>query len=158
MEKQILELIARDRIEIPLSSMDNKLRRLKSASAKDLAGKLGSDRFDGERTYAFVETEDKDRARGMKEAIAEFSEEFPKYGEIIRGKIAEKRAISEEHLYFDIKPGCKLTSSDYVHVMTDLGLSEGTAKGLYPDLMDVSRKLERKRNEERSIIVGKYSN
>lgn len=155
-ERQVLELIAVDRLEIPLSSIEQKLRKQRSAIASDVAQSLGEVRFRGERTYAFAESEDKDRARGMKEAIAEFTVEFPKYGAILRGKIAEKRTKREEHLYFGVNPGCKLTADDYLTVMGSLGISEANARSLYPALMDVSRKLSKARNEDRSIIVGRY--
>jgi hypothetical protein len=154
-ERKVLELIAEDRIDIPLSSMGQKLRKVKMANAGEIADIVGT-RFDGERSYAFVTYEDKSRARGMKEAIAEFEQEYPKYGVILRGKIEEKRVRREEHLYFGLFPGCKLTSDDYMGVMRDIGLSETTAKSLYPDLMDISRKLSKARNEDRSLIVGKY--
>ncbi len=158
MEQKILELIASDRIEIPLSSMDQKLRRAKRASAKEIAEVLGKgNSYEGERVYASFVQEDKERARGMKEAVEEFSEEFPKYGKILAGKIAERRVKSEEHLYFGVNSGCRLSCDDYMHVMQSLGLSENTARNLYPDLMEVSRKLQRSRDEQRSIIVGKYS-
>ena len=87
MESKILKLISLDRIDIPLSSLDNKLRRQKMENAKGIANQIGNQKFVGERTYAFVEKEDQNRARGMKEAIYEFSEQFPKYGKILQGKI-----------------------------------------------------------------------
>lgn len=155
MEKKVLELIAQDRIDIPLSSMEQKLRKGKMKNAEGLAESIAT-RFDGERAYAFITYEDKSRARGMKEAIEEFEQEFPKYGAILRGKIEEKRVLREEHLYFGLFPGCKLTGEDYMGVMKSMGLSESTSRSLYPDLMDVSRKLSKARNEERSLIVGKY--
>jgi hypothetical protein len=157
MENKVLELIAKDRLHIPMSSLDQKLKRAKTTSAKGIAGQLGDAVYTGERVFAYVESEDKERARGTKEAIAEFSKEFPKYGTILAGKIAEKRVRSEEHLYFGINPGCKLTADDYIGVMTSLGLTEPTARSLYPDLMDISRKLQRAKSESRSIIVGKYA-
>ena len=155
MEKKVLELAAQDRIHIPLSSMDQKLKKSKMGCATEIADLL-KEEFEGGRTYAFVQYEDKSRARGMKEAIKEFTEEYPKYGAILKGMIEEKRVRSEEHLYFGMNTGCKLTSDDYMTVMTSLGLSEAAARSLYPDLMDMSRKLSRARNEDRSIIVGKY--
>ena len=156
-EKQILELVASDRLHIPLSSMYQKLKKTKKSSAEEIAESLGKVRFVGDRSYAFVKKEDKEKARGMKEAIAEFSIDFPKYGKILQGKIAEKRTKSEEHLYFGTNPGSRLTADDYIEVMQNLGLTENTARSLYPDLMDISRKLSRSRDEERSIIVGKYA-
>ena len=94
----------------------------------------------------------------MKEAVAEFAQEFPKYGQILLGKVAEKRVLAEEHLYFGVNPGCRLTTDDYIGVMQSLGLTEGTARSLYPDLLKVSRKLAKAREEERTVIVGKYAN
>ncbi|MFH1211023.1 MAG: hypothetical protein V1645_03840 [archaeon] len=155
MEKKVLELIAQDRIDIPLSSMEQKLRKVKMSNAGELADVVGTG-FYGERSFAYVSFEDKNRARGMKEAIAEFEQEFPKYGAILRGLIAEKRVKREEHLYFGLNSGCKLTGDDYMGVMKSVGLSDTTSRSLYPDLMDVSRKLSKARNEDRSLIVGKY--
>src|SRR3989344_3147132 len=158
MEQEIIQLIARDRLEIPLSSMYQKIKKAKSKNAKGLAERLEDARFTGERVYAFVESEDKERARGMKEAVAEFAAEFPKYGQILLGKVAEKRILAEDHLYFGVNPGCRLTTDDYVEVIKSTGLSESVARGLYPDLINVSRKLAKSREEERSVIVGKYAN
>jgi hypothetical protein len=157
MENRIIALIAQDRLEIPLSSMYQKVKRVKSKEAKGLAEILGASRFESGRAYAFVESEDKERARGMKAAVAEFCQEFPKHGVILQGKIAEKRVTAEEHLYFGVTPGSRLTTEDYLNVLQSLGLSEQTARNLYPDLINVSRKLAREREEERSILVGKYS-
>lgn len=157
MENEIIGLIAQDRIEIPLSSLYQKLKRAKKGNATGLADRLRTARVTGDRAYAFFRVEDKEKARGMKEAIAEFATEFPKYGAILMGKVAEKRVRSEEHVYFGMNPGCRLTSDDYVAVMQSLGLSENAARNLYPDLMDISRKLARARDEERSVIVGRYA-
>lgn len=155
-ETQILQLIASDRLDIPLSSMHQKLQKSNKKSAKNIAEILDSARFIGQRSYAFVQSEDKEKARGYKEAVAEFSQEFPKYGAILMGKVTEKRVKAERHLYFGMSAGSRLTQDDYVGVMQSLGLSEASARSLYPDLMDISRKLSRSRDEERSILVGKY--
>lgn len=51
--------------------------------------------------------------------------------------------------------GCRLTSEDYMKVMTGLGFSEARAEGMYQELMTVSRKISRARDgEERSILAG----
>jgi hypothetical protein len=157
MESEIITLIAKDRLEIPLSSMYQKVKKAKSKESKNLADLLGGKRFSGERTYAFVQEEDKERARGLKEAVAEFSADFPKYGRILQGKIAEKRVVAEQHLYFGVQPGCRLTTDDYIAAIQSVGLSESVARNLYPDLINVSRKLAKAREEERSAIVGKYA-
>ena len=153
MESEILQLITTDRIEIPFSSLDQKLRRARKKNASEIAA---SGDFTGERVYAFVQDEDKERARGMKEAVTEFEQEFPKYGRILRGKIDEKRVKSETHLYFGMNPDCRLSNQDYMGIMTGLGLSERAAQVFYPELMNISRNLTNKRNEERSVIVGSY--
>ncbi len=155
MERKILELVATDRIEIPLSSMDQKLRRTRLSLGGEITDMVGSS-YVGERVFARVVDEDKERARGMKEAVAEFEQEFPKYGVILRGKIAEKRVLREKHLYFGVNEGKRLSSDDYMGVMASIGLTPATANALYPDLMEVSRKLAKARQEERSVIVGKY--
>lgn len=155
MERKILELVAADRIEIPLSSMDQKLRRTRLSLGSELADLVGSG-YVGERVFARVVDEEKEKARGMKEAIVEFEQEFPKYGAVLRGKIAEKRILREKHLYFGVNEGKRLSSDDYMSVMQSVGLTPAVASALYPDLMEISRKLAKARQEERSVIVGKY--
>lgn len=156
LERKVIELIATDRIEIPISSLSGKLKRAKPkvAAQVDLTAYEGN--FVGERVYARTESEDKDKARSMKEAVTEFAGEFPKYGEILLGKIAEKRVKKETHLYFGMQEGRRLTSADYMGVMTGMGISEARAEGLYLELMEVSRNLSRQRGgQERSIMIGK---
>ena len=150
-ERQVIGLIAADRLDIPVSSMSGKLKRMKPKLAR--AVDMPDDSFEGERVYARVEDEDKTKARGLKEGVAKFAEEFPRYGKILSGYIEEQRALRETHLYFGVNPGSRLTSDDYMGVMSDLGLTESKARQLYPVLMDVSRNLSRKRGEERSVML-----
>jgi len=155
LERQVVELVAVDRIDILISSMSGKLKRAKPklAGAIDLSAYDGS--FSGERAYARVKSEDVERARGMREGVDEFSKKFPNYGKILEGLIQEKRKERETHLYFGLHEGRRLTSEDYMGVMRDLGFSEARAEGLYQELMEVSRHLSRKRDEERSVLVGR---
>ncbi len=154
LEGQIIEIIATDRIDVPISSMSGKLKRAKPKLAK--AVNLGEyeGNFEGDRVYARIEDEDKSKARGMREGIEVFSEKFPRYGKILNGIIEEHRVRRESHLYFGMYEGCRMTTGDYLGVLTNLGFSEGMAKKLYPELIDISRNLSRKRCEERSILVG----
>jgi hypothetical protein len=155
LEKAIIKIIATDRIDMPISSMSGKLKRAKPKMAKalNLAPYNGS--FEGERVYARIADEDTEKARELKEAVADFCNEFPKYGDILRGKVAEKRVLRETHLYFGVNEGCKLTTDDYMGVMTSLGFTEKMSAELYPALMNISRNLSKKRNyEERSILIG----
>lgn len=152
-EQGLIRLIATDRIEIPISSMSGKLKKQKPKVAKSVAEEFNL-RYSGERTYARVEKEDKMKARGMKEGIEAFSKDHPKYGEILQQYIDEERSKKETHLYFGMKDGCRITADDYREVMTNLGFTPAMAEELYPALMDVSRKISRKREEERSILIG----
>ncbi|HRZ85201.1 MAG TPA: hypothetical protein P5277_00290 [Candidatus Paceibacterota bacterium] len=151
-ERQIIGLIAADRIDIPISSMSGKLKRMKPKLAEEIA--FPGSNYQGERVYARIEEEDKMKARTTREAINEFKEAYPTHGKVLEGLIAEKRLQKETHLYFGVNEGCRLTSDDYMGVMTDLGFTPAVAASLYPELMDISRKLSRKRSEERSILIG----
>ena len=154
LERQVIELVATDRISIPIRSMGNKLYKSRPKLAKNLDLSEFDKDFVGDRVYARVEYEDHEKARGMTEAIEKFEEKYPKYGEILRGYIAEKRTDRETHLYFGMNDGKHLTSEDYIGVMQRLGLTQGTAQALYPELMKVSRKLSKKRDEDRSVLIG----
>lgn len=152
-EKQIIEIIAWDRIDRPISSMSGKLKRTKPslASALDLSG--SNNYFEGKRVHARIVEEDKNKARGLKEGLNVFKQRYPKYGEILKGIIQEERVKREKHLYFGVNEGCRLSSEDYMSVMEDLGFTKYAAYNLYPELMDISRKLGYKRDEkERSIL------
>ena len=152
-ERKIIELIATDRLDIPISSMSGKLKRAKPKIARELG--LNADQpFYGERVYARVETDDRMKARGMKDGIEKFSEQFPQYGKILEGYIAEERARSETHVYFGMNQGSRLTADDYLGVMTNLGFNETAARNLYQPLMDASRNISRSRSEERSVLIG----
>ena len=92
---------------------------------------------------------------GMKDAIEVFSARHPQYGKELAGLIAEERTLTEPTLYFRMQDGCRLTSDDYIGVMTNLGFSPAKAEGMYQELMDASRKISKARGEEeRSILVG----
>lgn len=151
-ERQLIEIIATDRLHIPISSMEGKLKRKKKKLAAELDLEDGS--FDGERVYARVEEDDTMKARGMKEGIKKFEQEFPRHGKILKGYIEEERANRETNLYFGVNEGCRLTSQDYQGVLTNLGFTETRAGTLYQELMKVSRNLSRKRDEDRSILIG----
>ncbi len=155
LEQKIIELIATDRLYIPLSSLDGKLKRKKPKIAEQINLSEYNRNFIGERVYARIEAEDKNKARKMSDAISEFSKAYPKYGNVLNKMIKEKRNETETHLYFGMNSKCKLTADDYMSVMTSLGFTEHSARRIYPELMEFSRKLSQKRNEERSILIGK---
>ena len=155
MERQLIDLVAADRMFIPVSSMDGKLKRRRESMAKAIV-MPESGTYRGERVYAKISTEDEMKARTMKEAIAEFGKQYPTHGKVLQGLIAEKRLQKETHLYFGVRDGCRLTGDDYLAVMKDLGFGPESAKSLYHELIEVSRNLSKKRTDsERSILVGK---
>jgi hypothetical protein len=154
LERQIIALTAMDRIGIPIKSMAGKIDRQKPKLAGEVDLSEYGGNFHGERTYARLEVHDGMKAKGMRAAIDEFSEQYPRHGEILREMISEQRATREPTLYFGMKDGCRLTSADYMDVMTSLGFSEAKAESMYQELMDASRSISRARDEERHILVG----
>lgn len=153
-EQQVIQLVATDRIEIPISSMSGKLKRNKPKMAQAIA-MPESGVYRGERVYARVEEEDLMKARTLKDAVREFGEKYPTHGKILAGMVAEQRLKRETHMYFGTNEGSKLTADDYMGVMTDLGFTETRARDLYPELMNVSRNIRKKRQEtERSVMIG----
>jgi len=151
-EEKIIELIAADRLDIPISSLSGKLKRMKPKVA--LAVEFSGSSFQGDRVYARVESQERMKARGMRDAVERFQGTFPQYGEILRDMIAEERASRETYLHFGVNSGCRLTAEDYLEVMKNLGFDERNALRLYETLIDTSRKISRARDEERSILVG----
>jgi hypothetical protein len=152
-ERNLIKLVAWDRVDIPISSLSGKLKRGKPKVARELGLREG-DTFEGDRSYARFETEDVNKAKGTKLGMARFAEEFPRYGKILQGYIEEQRAVSEEHVYFGMLPGKRLTGDDYSGVLTGLGFTQGQAENFHPALIDASRKISRARDEERRIMVG----
>ncbi len=152
-ERQIIELVATDRLYTPVSSMSGKLERKRPKLAEAIEIPRGT-RFNGERVYARVEVEDKMKARTISNAVAKYCEEHPAEGKVLTQYIEDERAGSETHLYFGMQEGKRLTAEDYLGVMRNLGFTEGTARGLYAELIEVSRALARKRDEERSVLIG----
>lgn len=155
LERQVIELIATDRVSIPIKSMAGKLDRQRPKLANAVIDNSEFvENFLGDRTYAKVEYEDKMKARGMREGIEFFSNLYPEHGRVLNGIIEELRAAKEVHLYFGMNSGCRLAADDYREVMTNLGFTSNESEQLYPRLMEISRKISRQRDEERSIIVG----
>ncbi len=153
LEREILNLVATDRLYIPSSSFDGKLKRRREKVAEEI--ELPKNPFQGERVYARVKEEDKDKARGMREGIEKFAQEFPKYGKILEGYIQEERVVREKHLYFGVAEGKRLTNDDYMAVLKDMGLGPAIAERYCEVALDISRNLTRKRNdEERSVLIG----
>ena len=155
-ERRVIDLVATDRIYVPLSSFDGKLKRSRPKQGKAIDSQEDfNGSYQGERTYARVVEEDHQKARGLREGVDKFSEEHPKYGRILNGMIEEQRTKREKHLYFGMQKDRRLTQDDYMKVMQDLGLSQAKSEQFYPVVMEISRNLTRKRNgDERSVLIG----
>jgi len=152
LERQVIELVAADRAYIPVSSIDGKLKRLRVKLAQAITVPNG--KYTGERVFARIDDEDCMKARGVKEGIEEFAKQYPKHASILNGLIEEKRMERETHLYFGINSGCRLTAEDYLGVMSTLGFTETQARTLYAPLIETSRAIAKKRDEERSVMIG----
>src|SRR3989338_6965038 len=153
LEREIINLVAVDRLYIPSSSFDGKLKRRREKYAKEI--ELPKDPYKGERAYGRVVESDKNKSRGMREGIEKVCEEFPKYGKILNGYIEEERVVREKHLFFGMNEGKRLTNNDYMNVLSDLGLSPVTAEKYCEIALDISRNLTKKRDEkERSVLIG----
>ena len=107
LERQLIELIAADRIDIPISSLSGKLKRLKPKLAAQVDITQYGNYFTGERVYARVETDETMKARGMKEGIEEFSKLYPRYGAVLTGLIEEKRIEKERREKTASASSCK---------------------------------------------------
>ncbi len=154
LEKQIIELIATDRLSIPMSSLSSKLTRTKQKLAEHMDLSEHDNDYVGERVYARVEEEySTQKARTIREAVDDFSERYPSYGKILNGMIEAKRESKDTSLYFGVMPSKKLNSQDYVEVMKSLGFTGNAASALYPSLMNASRRISKKRDEDRSILL-----
>lgn len=153
LERQIIQLVATDRLEIPISSLSGKLKRMKPKLAQALS--FPGNNYHGQRVYVRVETESTtESARTMREAVNAFAQNYPRHGQILNGMIEETRAAKEVNMYFGVNPGCRLTAEDYLEVMANLGFTETQARNLYEPLIETSRAISRKRNEERKVLIG----
>ena len=152
LERQVISLVATDRLYIPSSSFDGKLKRGRKKIADSLV--LPENNYQGERVYGRVEESDKQKARGMRDGVNEFSSRFPKYGKILNGIIEERRTVREKHLYFAMNDGKRVTGDDYLSVLEGMGLGPVTAEKYLDVALDISRNLTKKRSDERSILVG----
>ena len=156
LERQVIGLVALDRIYVPMSSFDGKLKRRRPKVAGAIvADDDFSKAFEGDRAYARVTVENKTKSRDMRTGVEEFCAEYPQYGKILNGYIEQERVKRETHLSFGMQPGKRLTQGDYMDVMIDMGLTEQRAAEFYPVVMEISRNLAKKRDEgDRSVLIG----
>jgi len=155
LERQIINLVATDRLYRPSSSFDGKLERRRPKLAQSIASYDGFDgEFQGDRAYARLVTEDRNKARDVSAGIRDFTEANPEQGAILQDYINKSRKSRERHLYFGMNDGCRVAHEDYMAVLTNMGLSEQRAEQYLAVAMDISRNLQKNSgDEERSVIV-----
>ena len=153
LEVAVRDMVAYDILSKPFSSLGGKAYRRRDALAKK-AAKLAKKEDERDRFVAYVETRDEERARTLREGIDAFTEEHPKYGEILEKMIVEKRQRSNRYFVFGVVDGFRLAAEDYRRVMKDLGMTTREADAMYPHLLDISDRLGKaKETEVRSILL-----
>ena len=66
LERRVIALVAADRMDIPVSSMSGKLKRMKPKLAREIVLPNEAKPYNGDRVYDRIETESEQKARGMK--------------------------------------------------------------------------------------------
>jgi hypothetical protein len=158
LERQVIQLVATDRLYIPSSSFDGKLERSRPKLAKALDFSDGD--FQGERAYARVVDSNKHVSKDMRAGIAKFEAEHPQYGKILNGYIEEARVKKEQHVYFGMNDGKRVTREDYLGVIEGMGLGPAISERYLDAAMDISRTMQAKREKsgkpeaERRVLIG----
>jgi len=154
-EKVVRKLVAINNLRVPLSSLYQKAKNIEKEFALGIQGYvLGKADF-GNSVQALIEEEEKQKARGMRDGIAEFEKQYPRYGAILNGLIEEKRVEREIYLKYGLNENYTLADSEYVSVMRDIGLTDSEASHIFPELMSASYRLQKKKKEGLiSILIG----
>jgi len=155
-EKAVRKLVATNNLRIPFSSIYQKIKACEDNFAAGIQGYVNEKVNFGNSATAIVEYKDKNAARGMRDGIDAFKTQYPKYGAILEGLIQEKRVKSETHLIYGLNEGYKLHDNEYVSIIKDVaGLNDSEAEIIFPEIMKVSERLNKKKKEGlRDILVG----
>lgn len=152
-------LVAYRRINMPLASLYKKAERRMDPIANSIYKMLvkGYQMSEGARVIADIETKRKEaRARTIREAVDEFKEKHPKYGEVLEKLIQEKRKKKTTYLVYGRVGEEDLPQMAYISVLKELdpNLTTTQATTLYQSLSYVADKLEAKKKEglERILI------
>lgn len=153
-ETYLVLLCGLDRLHKPISSFSSKMKKTQPLFARNFPLEPGKF-YEGERAYARVEVANKRKARSLREGIEAFLEKHPEMKDELEKCINEGRKTREKHLYYGLKEGKRISKEDYLHVLTELGLSRARAEALYEPLIQISDDLRTKRHEkESSILIG----
>ena len=155
-EKAVRKLIATNDLRIPFSSVYQKIKSFEDTLTEGIQGYVTEKADFGNSVLANVSYEDKMKTRGMKEGIKAFKAQYPRYGDILEGLIAEKRTEREIYLNYGFNAGYKLNDNEYVSVIKDVaGLSDDEAEAMFPKIMKISERLKKKQKEGlREILIG----
>ena len=155
-EKTVRKLIATNDLRIPFSSVYQKIKSFEYTLASGIQGYVAEKSDFGNSVLANVSYEDKMKARGMREGIKEFKAQYPRYGAILEGLIAEKRTEKEVYLNYGFNDGYKLNDNEYVSVIRDVaGLNDLEAETMLPNILKVSERLKKKQKQGlREILIG----
>jgi len=156
-EKLVRWLIASDIVYRPLKSLGEKGVRRLDKTAGSIADLVQKKSEVGERVIARIEEKSEDeKARTVNEGIKEFRKKYPKYGDILKDIIDEKRSNRNKYLIYGLKQEYKLGEDDYLKVMEDLGFEKREASSMYPHIVSISERLKKANvYEERSILLKK---
>jgi hypothetical protein len=155
-EKAVRKLIATNDLRIPFSSVYQKIKSFEDTLSEGIQGYIADKADFGNSVIANVSYEDKMKTRGMKEGIKAFKAQYPRYGDILEGLIAEKRTEREIYLGYGFNEGYKLNDNEYVSVIKDVaGLNDSEAENMLPNILKVSERLKKKQKSGlREILVG----
>ena len=155
-EKAVRKLIATNDLRIPFSSVYQKIKAFEETLAEGINGYVAENANFGNSILANVSYEDKMKTRGMKEGIKAFKAQYPRYGDILEGLIAEKRTEREIYLNYGFNEGYKLNDNEYISVIKDVaGLNDIEAENMLPNVLKVSERLKKKQKEGlREILIG----
>ncbi len=134
------ELVAIKRLEIPITSLHNKLEGRLEKYAEALKKRLVERETlqkDETNLVADLRWEDKKAARGMALGIREFEQRYPEYGKILREIINEHRTSRRAYVVFGTRNE-DVPYEVYANLMQDLGIKD---EGLMRRVYDVCRDL-----------------
>lgn len=155
-EKLVRKLVAMNNLRIPFSSLYQKNKKIEKNYALGISNYIGNNADLGNSVTAYIKKEEKQKARGMEEGIAEFTKQYPRYGKILQGIVEEKRTENEVYLNYGLNEGYKLNDNEYVSVMRDIGLNDQESEAMFPMLRGISDRLKKKQKEGlREILIGK---
>ena len=154
LEKRVRRLIAGDITSKVLKNLGEKGVRRLNKGAKEIFGLLDKEE-PNDRFYVRVEKIEEEKARTMRQGVNAFKKEYPRYGEILEGLIAEKRMKKNKNLVYRLNKG-KLSEEDYTQVMMDLGFEKREASAIYPHILAISERLGKADEQmERTILLSK---